>query len=139
MSELLIKTDVNVYISDAIGYFYYTREGSITQSGFGKSLYDAVYNTQYAKSLAREACAELVPYVGAYAAYQARTALLLMTKAQYRENKDFRKYCREVIKENKKYIKGSFMNKKERLFCSMYIKMPRLTKWFFDLVRRGRR
>lgn len=138
MSELLIMNELNVYISDEVGYYYYTREGSITKSGFGKSLHDAVYNTQHAKTMAEERCVDLVPYIGAYAAYQARTALLLMTKKQYRENGEFVKYCREVINENKKYIKGSFMNKKERLFCLMYIKMPRLTKWFFDLVRRGR-
>ena len=138
MSELLITKDVDVYVSDVIGYFYYKREGSITKSGFGKSLHDAVYNTQHAKTLAEERCVDLVPYIGAYAAYQARTALLLMTKEQYRENSEFTKYCREVIKENKQYIRGSFMNKKERLFCSMYIKMPSFTKWLFDLVRRGR-
>ena len=138
ISELLMTKNIKAFISNEVGYLYRSRVGSITKSGFGKSLHDAVYNTQHAKMLAEKECPELVPYVGAYAAYQARTALLLMTGEQYRENGEFTRYCREVIKENKQYIKGSFMNKKERLFCSMYIKMPRLTKWFFDLVRRGR-
>lgn len=136
--DALIGKNIKICTVSDIGYFYYSRVGSITKSGFGKSLRDAVYNTQYAKELAKKECPELVAYTGAYAAYQARTALLLMTKEQYRENSEFTKYCREVIKENKQYIGGSFMNKKERLFCSMYIKMPSFTKWLFDLVRRGR-
>lgn len=137
--EVLIGKKFSICSVSDVGYYYYSRTGSITKSGFGKSLYDAVYNTQYVKELAEKECADLVPYVGAYAAYQARTAILMMTKEQYRKNADFTKYCREVIKENSKYIKGSFMNKKERLFCRMYRKMPRFTKWFFDMIRCGRR
>ncbi len=139
MSHLLIENEIKLYITEYVGYYYYTRTGSITKSGFGKSLYDAVYNTCDAKERAERLCQELVFVVGAYAAYQARTAILVMTKAQFRENREFREYCREVIKANKKYIKNSFMNKKERTFCAMYIKMPRFTKWLFDLLRRGRR
>ncbi len=139
LSEMLIGNNVTVALVDAIGYYYYTRTGSITKSGFGKSLYDAVYNTCDAKERADRLCPELVSVIGAYAAYQARTAVLVMTREQFRENYEFREYCREVIKANKKYIKNSFMNKKERTFCAMYIKMPRFTKWIFDLLRRGRR
>ena len=139
LSEMLIGNNVMVTLVNAIGYYYYTRTGSITKSGFGKSLYDAVYNTCDAKKRAEQVCPELVSVIGAYAAYQARTAVLVMTKKQFRENREFCRFCREVIKENRKYIKNSFMNKKERIFCSMYIRMPRFTKWIFDLLRRGRR
>lgn len=139
LSEMLIGCAVKVVMVNSVGYYYYTRTGSITKSGFGKSLYDAVYNTCDARKRAEGLCPELVSAIGAYAAYQARTAILVMTRKQFRENREFAKFCREVIRANKKYIKKSFMNKKERAFCAMYIKMPRFTKWLFDLLRRGRR
>ncbi len=136
-SELIASCDLTVQITEFVGYYYYTREGSITKSGFGKSLHDAVYNTEGAKLTVGVRYPSLIPYIGAYAAYQARTAILVMTREQYKEKYEFVKYCRRVIKENKKYIKGSFMNKKEKLFCRMYIRLPRFTKWLFDILRRG--
>ena len=137
-SELLITKDVSFVISEAVGYYYFKRSGSITNSGFGKTLCDAVYNTEGAKRLAARRRPELVSAIGAYAAYQARTALLVMTREQYKAEADFVGYCREVIKDNKKYLKGSFMQKKDRLCCSMYIRFPKFTKKLFDLLRRGR-
>ena len=139
MAEALLRKEIRCVLVNDVGYFYYTRQGSITKSGFGKSLRDAVYNTEEVKKMAEKLHPELVPLIGAYAAYQARTAILVMTKKQYRENDEFTRYCREVIRANKRYVKGSFMNRKEKLFCCMYIKFPRFTKWFFDLLRRGRR
>lgn len=139
LSEMIAGKELKVRLVNDVGYYYYTRSGSITKAGFGKSLYDAVYNTNGAKLTVGVRYPELIPYIGAYAAYQARTAILVMTRAQYKEKCEFVEYCRRVIKENKKYIKGSFMNKKERLFCRMYIRLPRFTKWLFDTLRRGRR
>ncbi|MBO5945150.1 MAG: hypothetical protein J6Q69_00950, partial [Clostridia bacterium] len=60
------------------------------------------------------------------------------TREQYKAEADFVGYCHEVIKDNKKYLKGSFMQKKDRLFCSMYIRFPKFTKKLFDFLRRGR-
>ncbi len=138
LSELLVHNELKVSLLNDVGYYYYTRTGSITKAGFGKSLYDAVYNTEGAKEKLQAKYPSLVAYIGAYAAYQARTAILVMTREQYKDNHEFVLFCRDVIKKNKKYIKGSFMNKKEKLFCRMYIIFPRFTKWLFDLLRRGR-
>lgn len=137
-STLALTKDFSCVFTEMVGYYYLAREGSITKSGFGRSLRDAVYNTEGAKRLAERHKPSLVSAVGAYAAYQARTALLVMTREQYKSEGDFVGYCREVIKDNKKYLKGSFMQKKDRIFCRMYIRLPRFTKWLFDLLRRGR-
>ena len=138
LSELIASKDLRLSLVNDIGYYYYTRTGSITKAGFGKSLHDAVYNTEGAKLTAGKKYPALLTYIGAYSAYQARTALLVMTREQYKENREFVNFCRDVIRKNKKYIKSSFMNKKEKLFCRMYIIFPRFTKWLFDLLRRGR-
>ena len=137
-SSLAITKDFSCVFTEKTGYYYLAREGSISKSGFGRSLRDAVYNTEGAKRLAARRRPELVPYLGAYAAYQARTSILVMTREQYKAEGDFVGYCREVIKDNKKYLKNSFMAKKDRLFCSMYIRFPKFTKKLFDLLRRGR-
>ena len=137
-SSLAITKRFSCVFTERVGYYYLSRDESITNSGFGRSLRDAVYNTEGAKILAARRRHELVPYLGAYAAYQARTALLVMTREQFKAEKEFCGYCREVIKDNKKNLKNSFMAKKDRLFCSMYIRFPKFTKRLFDFIRRGR-
>ncbi len=135
LSELFLNRETKIFITNDIGYNYYTRNNSITQSGFGKSLKDAVYNTRYiyqkCGSNQDNKCA-----VGALAAYQARTCIITMTQKQFKEEKEFVQLCRRTIQEYRKCIKKSFIPFKDRLLCTFILLSPRLSKWAIDLIRR---
>jgi len=127
LSILLLNVNAQVAIIDYKGYNYFVRQGSISRSGLGKSSVDAVYNTMNILSLASEKKPQLVPCIGAYAAFQARSALLLMNYGEYRKNKTFAQYCLKTIKTNLRYLSDSFMKNKDILFCYLCMIAPALT------------
>lgn len=124
LSTILFNTKVPIVLLDYKGYNYFVREGSISRSGLGKSSIDAVYNTVKMKKRAVIECPPLVPAISAYAAFQARTALLLMSYADYQANRRFAAECSRVIKENNSYLKESFMGRKNVVFCRLCALSP---------------
>lgn len=124
LSTLLFNTKVPIAMLDYKGYNYYVRKGSISRSGLGRSSIDAVYNTVKMKKRAVIKCPPLVPVIGAYAAFQARTALLLMSYADYKANRRFAAECSRVIKENNSYLKESFMGRKNAVLCRLCALSP---------------
>ncbi len=125
ISELLFRHSPKIVKIDFCGYNYYTRDNSISRGGFSKSLKDAVYNTMEMQQIAEKHMPQLVPYYGAYAVYQARTALVLMTSKQYNIEYDFVAFCKSVIGKNGQYISKSNMDVKDKIFCNLYLICPR--------------
>ena len=124
LSTLLFNTKVPIAMLDYKGYNYYVREGSISRSGLRRSSIDAVYNTVKMKRRAMVEYPSLVPVIGAYAAFQARTALLIMSYKDYRANKKFAAECSQVIKENSNYLNESFMGRKNAVLCRLCALSP---------------
>lgn len=135
LSEMLLRKEIKIVEDTYRGYYYLERTESISRQGFGKSSRDAVYNTIEMKGLAKKQCSMLVPYYGAYAAYQARTALIIMTEDQYNRENEFVELCRETIKDNLVYLKGSFMSSKDRVFCKLYIRCPQIMIYIARRIR----
>lgn len=127
LSKLLLMQHLTVVEDYYSGYFYLERKNSISRGGFGKSSRDAVFNTEEMKYLAKKNMPDVVPYYGAYALYQARTALVIMTHEQYHSEKEFVLVCSNVIRDNLKYARGSFVSFKDQVFCRVYLLIPRLT------------
>lgn len=134
LSHLFLDENCKIFITNDIGYNYFTRTNSITKSGYGKSLQDAVYNT---KDLFQyyQTDVELRQIFGAFAVYQARTCIIMMSKRQFKEEKEFVRVCKTIIKGNRKYIKHSFMAFKDRIFCYSFSIFPNLTKRIVDFMR----
>lgn len=126
LSEMLMKQQIKVGFIEYYGYCYYVRKGSISRSGFGKSSIDAVNNVRDMQKLAAIEVPELEKYYGAYALYQARTALILMSREDCEKYKDIEKVCIGVMKENIHYIRGSFMSVKDKMFCLGGAYMPNI-------------
>ena len=139
MSNLLLE-DANICITNHVGYNYVRTKNSLSRSGFGKSLIDAVYNTNQIQNKVQELSKKnLLPYIGAYNMYQASRAIIAMGMSQYRQNKEFVVLCKRSIKKNIKYLKNSMFTKKDRIFCKMYVIFPSWTKFFSDMIFRGKR
>lgn len=135
-SEMLLEKEVKIIEDTYNGYYYLERINSISRQGFSKSLKDAVYNTIEMKELAKKQCNSLVPYYGAYAAYQARTALITMTENQYNSECEFVELCRNTITDNLTYLKDSFISIKDRVFCELYAKYPKIMIYIIRRIRR---
>lgn len=134
LASLLLEQNCTIFLMNDIGYNYFTRVNSISKSGFGKSLRDAVYNTRdlYQQYQADE---EIKALLAALAVYQARTCVVVMSKSQFKEEKEFVSLCRTTMKEYRKYIKNSFMSEKDKIFCYVFLAVPNLAKKMIDLIR----
>lgn len=124
LSELLLQKNIRIIEDTFAGYYYFERSNSISRGGFGKSLRDAVFNTEEMKWLANKKDKNLVPYFGAFALYQARTALVIMTDDEYKIEKEFVASCRKIIKENLQYAEHSFVTTKDIVFCKVFLLFP---------------
>ncbi len=136
-ATLCIKEDLTIAATSYCGYYYFVRQNSISRQGLGKSSIDAVYNGIDLIKLAKEENkSNAVKYVGAYAAYQARTAMLLLNIDKWKNNKEFINVCRNVIKENYNYFKEVFPQKKEWLFLSFFMLFPYGAIYIFRFLKR---
>ena len=127
LSQILLKNPQITYC-DFCGYYYFKRAGSISRSGYNKAMEDAVYNADYIVGLVEASFPALLSVAKAYSVYQARTAIIVMTKSQFKEEIAMVSYCREIIKRNKKYIRHSFLKFKDKLFCYLFAASPRFAK-----------
>lgn len=133
LSQILLKNPT-VCCVDFVGYYYFVRAGSISRSGYGKSLRDSLYNAEFIATIIDKNVPNLTPYIRAYYVYQARTIIIVMTKEQFKNEKEIVQRCRVIIKENKKYIKKSFLKFKDKLFCYVFKDFPYLAKFIALMV-----
>lgn len=136
----LSLSNIKIFVTNYVGYNYLQNNGSISRSGFGKSIRDAVYNTCEIKEMIESSNKKnLLPYIGAYSAYQASRAVITMSMSQYYQNIEFAHFCKRVIKGNKQYLKESIFAKKDRIFCRLYMYFPQATKRLAEIIFRGKR
>ncbi len=126
LSKILFE-DFEIVEIDFAGYNYYQRLGSISHSGFGKSLVDSVKNCYELKQLAKEDKQVIEKYFAYLALFQARTALLTMpfylVKQNSVEYKEILRYMRECLP----FLNESYLSKWDKRFLRLVDKMPRLT------------
>lgn len=131
LDEECIVAEINYY-----GYNYYTRSASISRNGFGAANRDAVYNAKYILKYTMKNSEELIAYAGAYVAYQTRTALAIMSIEDFRKNQEFVCECNQCLKDTKKYILGSFMEMRDRVFCLLFPVAPKLFFLIMKIIRK---
>ncbi len=136
LSYILIEEKVEILEIEYYGYNYYTRTMSISRGGFGRSSKDAVYNAETIMKEVIKYNPSIVPYAEAYAAYQVRTALAIMSKTDYINNQEFIMKCINLLRETKISIQNSFMNKKDKMFCLIFPYMPKLSFELLKIIRR---
>lgn len=128
LATMLIEKGCDIYETNYVGYNYLTREQSITKTKFGKSLTDTLYNCYELKELACQKRPELTKYFGMLLLYQARTFLLHMPKDYIKNKQKDYLFARQILKENKKYLKKAFFSTKDKLFIRLFLLSPKLTK-----------
>lgn len=85
LSKLLFQ-NLKIAEIDYSGYNYYQRPGSITNSGYGKSLIDSVKNAYELKELAHVDAPELEKHFARLALFQARTLFIVIPWEKVKEN-----------------------------------------------------
>lgn len=121
-ANMFLKNKLRILYTKYKGYTYFSRPGSISKQGFGKSSIDAVYNTKKSIEIAKEFCPKLEKYCRGYNAYQARTALIIMPNAYRNAHKDFEGFCVDCLRENMKNAYFKQFKLKDIIFCKLYIK-----------------
>ncbi len=124
LTEVCLKEILKITLIDYCGYGYYMRENSISRQGLGKSSIDAVYNGIELKQMTAQCNTWAVPYISAYVAYQARTAMLIMPLKLKKRYKEFIKVCRKTLKENFDFFKEYYPNKKDIYFVRLFMACP---------------
>lgn len=136
LSELLYKKSLKIVCSNFSGYFYYTRNGSISNSGYSKSIIDAVYNALFVKEMVCDK--NLKNYANTYLLYTIRTAIVLMPKEVYINNGEFVLLLKEQIKLLKGKILKSKLKIKDKIFCLYFSLFPDTAKKLADVFHRGK-
>lgn len=105
LAAMLMNREVSIVcLPEYFGYYYYHREGSVSRSGVSKASVDAVGNAAEVMKLAQEYRPRVVPYVGAWSAFQAATLLTLMGRGVYSQPGELTDRCFGVIRENRGYF-----------------------------------
>ena len=125
LSKLLLE-DLRISVIDYAGYNYYQRKGSITNSGFGKSLVDSVKNAFELKEIAKEINPNLEVYFARLVLFQARTLFIVIPWSYVRENdKTYTKtlyYARECVQ----FLKLVQLSRSDKMFIWATCHFPKI-------------
>ena len=130
LGMILLENDYDIYCVDYTGYNYLRRDQSITHSGFGKSITDAVYNCADLIDVAKRYKPDVIQYVQMLLLYQIRTFLIFMPKRYIRERHRDYVFALNLLKKNKRMIWKSFFSFKDKIFLKTFLMNKRLTKIF---------
>lgn len=137
LSKMLF-TDLKIAEIDYSGYNYYQRSGSITNSGYGKSLVDSVKNAYELKELAHIEKPKLEKYFARLTLFQARTLFIVIPWKNVKEDKadyiDSLHYLRKSIS----FIKEVKLSKQDKWIVFAVDKSPKLTIWILGKIWRMR-
>ena len=126
LSTLLLD-EMKIAEVDFAGYNYYQREGSITNSGFSKSIVDAVKNSLELKDIAADKCPELEGSFAAITLTQARTALLTMPWEMVKSRSEECKIILAAARICQHYAADSGLGIADRLFIYFVCRLPYVT------------
>lgn len=119
LGTMLLENSYDIYFIDYYGYNYLQREQSITNSRFGKSIRDTIYNCVELLVLAKKNKPELIYYFQELALYQVRTFLLFMPMGYIKQKHEDYLYAMNILKNNKKRIWKGFYSLKDKLFLTL--------------------
>lgn len=126
LSKLLFES-LTIAEVDYAGYNYYHRTGSISRSGFGKSLVDAVVNCLELMDLAKAQKPQLEKSFAYLALFQARTALLTMPFSYVKQKREEYWTSLRCVKACMPFLPAAPLSKKDKLFVKWVAKNPVLT------------
>ena len=125
LSKLLFE-DLKIIEIDYAGYNYYQRVGSISHSGFGKALVDAVKNSCELKELAHKIKPSLEKDFARITLFQARTALLTIPWELVKNESSEYKNILMAMRSCLPFLKETQLSGKDKLFLRIVNKYPKL-------------
>jgi hypothetical protein len=138
----LFMSDFKIVDVDFAGYNYYQREGSITNSGFSKSIIDAVKNSVELKDKASSECPELEESFAGITLVQARTALITMPWNMVKERSAECKAILASVRICLPFLKKSGLRFGDRTFLRLVCRFPytilRLTSILWKIKRKAK-
>lgn len=126
LSKLMFE-DLIISVIDYAGYNYYQRQGSITNSGYGKSLIDSVANAYELKEISSIEKKKLEQYFARLVLFQARTALITMPWDHVRENKQDYKNIIKWMRKCMPFLKSSSLSRLDKIFLKCVDYCPKMT------------
>ncbi len=133
LSKMLF-TDLKIAEIDYSGYNYYQRSGSITNSGYGKSLVDSVRNAYGLKELAHIEAPKLEKYFARLTLFQARILFTIIPWKNVKEDKEDYIDSLCYLRKSIAFIKEVTLSKKDKLIVLSVAKIPKLTIWILGKI-----
>ena len=127
LSKLMFE-DYQIAEIDYSGYNYYQRAGSITNSGYGKSLVDSVRNAYELKELAHVQAPRLEKYFARLTLFQTRTLFIVMPWKTVKNNEEEYKNSLLYLRKCIPYLKEVNLSKEDKLIVQFINIVPKLTK-----------
>ena len=128
LSKLLF-IDLKIIEIDYAGYNYFQRPGSITHSGYGKSLVDAVKNAYELKELAHFSSPKLEQHFARLTLYQARTLFIVIPWEHVKYNKKDYLDSLYYLRKSLPFLKKVTLSKQDKLIVWSIDKAPKFVIW----------
>ena len=138
LSQMLFM-DLKIAEIDYSGYNYYQRKGSITNSGYGKSLVDSVKNAYELKELAHIKKPEIEKYFAGLTLFQARTLFIVIPWKNVKENMNDYMDSLYYLRKSLPFIKEVHLTKKDKLIVLAIDKSPKLVIWLLGKIWKRKR
>lgn len=125
LSRMLFE-DRTIVLVDYAGYNYYQRKGSITNSGFGKSLVDSVKNAFELKEMSKGINPNLEVYFARLVLFQARTLFIVIPWSYV--SKDHESYTKTLFfaRKSMRFLKDVSLSMKDKVFIWAVCHFPKI-------------
>ena len=127
LSKMMFE-DYQIAEIDYTGYNYYQRPGSITYSGYGKSLVDSVKNAYELKEMAHILAPKLEKYFAGLTLFQARTLFIVMPWKIVKNNEEDYRNSLKYLRKSIPYLKEVSLSKEDKIIVRSINIAPKLTK-----------
>ena len=138
LSKMLFL-DLKIAEIDYSGYNYYQRPGSITNSGYGKSLVDSVKNAYELKELAHIENPELEKYFAGLTLFQARTLFIVIPWKNVKENMNDYIDSLYYLRKSLPFVKEVHLTKQDKLIVLAIAKSPKIVIWLLGKIWKRKR
>lgn len=138
MFELLPQIKGIEFVAE-IGYNYFIRSGSISNSGYSKTIVDMVKNAEYGMELAQNIYPDLMPCAENLYYVQVLNYMLLLPSNIMNKDNSFYLRCLKQIKLSRNNIKNNqFLSKKNKYVLLVISFYPKMINRFYKLIKRGK-
>lgn len=125
LSKLLFE-DLMIAEIDYAGYNYYQRKGSITNSGFGKSLVDSVKNAFELKEMSKEINPNLEVYFARLVLFQARTLFIVIPWSYVNDGHEWYTETLSIARDCVPFLKRVQLSKRDKVFIWATCHFPKM-------------